>query len=149
MSSKKTKVAISFGIVAVLLAWLVVSGFNENMQYFVTVTDFHKMPASEQEQSLRVKGNLVPASVEETGNNLEMFFLLEEGGEQLRVRFDKERPDTFVDGSEVVVEGKLTDKGYFAANTLMAKCPSKYESSDDYDVNAYDPTTHEIRGGTN
>ena len=42
--------------------------------------------------------------------------------------YAKETPDTFVDGSEVVVEGSLGADGVFVAHTLLAKCPSKYEA---------------------
>ena len=41
-------------------------------------------------------------------------------------------PDTFVDGADVVVEGALSTDGTFDAHTLLAKCPSKYESADEY-----------------
>ena len=40
-------------------------------------------------------------------------------------------PDTFVDDAAVVVEGRLQDDGAFTAHTLLAKCPSKYESADE------------------
>jgi len=131
MNSKKVKVGISFALVSVLLVWLVVSGFNENMQYYVTIKDLTAMNHADM-NGLRVKGNLVAGSVEATGKNLEIFFTLEDAGHQLRVRYDQERPDTFKDGSEVLVEGKMTEQGYFDAKTLMAKCPSKYESTDNY-----------------
>jgi cytochrome c-type biogenesis protein CcmE len=36
-------------------------------------------------------------------------------------------PDTFKAGGEVVATGKLADDGTLVAETIMAKCPSKYE----------------------
>ena len=39
-------------------------------------------------------------------------------------------PDTFKDGSEVVLKGQLGPHGFdVAPNGVMAKCPSKYEAS--------------------
>jgi cytochrome c-type biogenesis protein CcmE len=39
-------------------------------------------------------------------------------------------PDTFKDGSEVVLAGVLTPDGFrVAPNGVMAKCPSKYQPS--------------------
>ena len=38
-------------------------------------------------------------------------------------------PDTFVDEADVVVEGARRPDGVFEATTLLAKCPSKYESA--------------------
>jgi cytochrome c-type biogenesis protein CcmE len=37
-------------------------------------------------------------------------------------------PDIFKDNVEVVVEGVYDRDGVFAADTLLAKCPSKFES---------------------
>ena len=37
-------------------------------------------------------------------------------------------PDLFVDGAEVVVEGRY-ENGRFLADRVMAKCPSKYETA--------------------
>jgi len=39
-------------------------------------------------------------------------------------------PDTFKTGGEVVATGKLADDGTLVAETIMAKCPSKYEQKD-------------------
>ncbi len=36
-------------------------------------------------------------------------------------------PDTFMENSEVVVEGSIRSE-VFEAHTLLAKCPSKYEA---------------------
>jgi cytochrome c-type biogenesis protein CcmE len=60
---------------------------------------------------------------------------MSDGTRELQVSYGKETPDTFVDGSEVVVEGVLGPDGVFVAHTLLAKCPSKYEaanSQEDY-----------------
>jgi cytochrome c-type biogenesis protein CcmE len=39
-------------------------------------------------------------------------------------------PDTFKDGAEVVLKGKLTATGYqVEENGIVAKCPSKYQAA--------------------
>jgi cytochrome c-type biogenesis protein CcmE len=40
-------------------------------------------------------------------------------------------PDAFKDqpGTEVVAEGRLDGQGIFLAQTLITKCPSKYEAA--------------------
>ena len=53
-------------------------------------------------------------------------------GAVLPVRYRGVIPDTFMENSEVVVEGAL-DGQVFAAHTLLAKCPSKYEGLGDED----------------
>ncbi len=37
-------------------------------------------------------------------------------------------PDTFKEGSDVVVTGSFDDKGSFVATEILAKCASKYEA---------------------
>lgn len=142
MTGKKSKIAVAIVIVVATLIWITISSFNENMQYFVTVKDLAAMPKGELQDNMRVKGFLVPGSIERTPQSLEIFFELEEESETMRVRFDQETPDTFKDGSEVLVEGSFTEQGYFDASTLMAKCPSKYESEEGYNVKDYDPSKY-------
>ena len=38
-------------------------------------------------------------------------------------------PDTFTDGVDIVVEGRLDANGVFQATTLLAKCASRYENA--------------------
>ena len=38
-------------------------------------------------------------------------------------------PDTFTDGVDVVVEGRMATDGTFHATTLLAKCASRYENA--------------------
>ncbi len=73
---------------------------------------------------------------------MEVNFVIEEEGQEMAVRYAKELPDTFKDGAEVLVEGKYHREGYFDAQMLMAKCPSKYETGQEYDVKNYDPSKH-------
>ena len=132
MFNKKVRIGLSFGIVAALLIWLTVSGFNENMQYYVSIKEIKSMGDEAQTKGLRVKGFLVPGSLETSQSSLEVSFIIEEDGEEMTVHYAKELPDTFKDGSEVLVEGKYLAAGYFDAEVLMAKCPSKYEGDGDY-----------------
>jgi cytochrome c-type biogenesis protein CcmE len=38
-------------------------------------------------------------------------------------------PDTFKDGAQCLVEGKVQPDGRFVAETVQAKCASKYEAA--------------------
>lgn len=149
MSGMKIKVAVSFAVVVVLVFWLIVSSSTENMQYYVKIKDLKAMSGEQLSKGLRVQGYLISDSIEETHNSLEIFFTMEEDGEEMRVRYTKERPDTFKDGAEVLVEGHFTEAGYFDANMLMAKCPSKYESTDEYNTADYSAAANTEFDGTN
>lgn len=149
MKKNKIKIAVSFAIVAVVLIWITVSGFNENMRYYVEIPDVKAMETAELSKGLRVKGYLVPGSLEKKENSLEVKFVIEDRGEELQVRYAKELPDTFKDGSEVLVEGQYTEDGYFDAKTLMAKCPSKYETDDQYNMPTAESGSYQNVDGTN
>ena len=142
MAKKKIKIAFAFTIVSGLLIWLTLSGFEGNMQYYIGVKEVQAMGESAFGQGLRVKGFLVPGTLQTSQSSLEVNFVIEEEGNEMTVHFAKELPDTFKDGAEVLVEGKYHPEGYFDAQMLMAKCPSKYETGKEYDIKNYDPSEH-------
>ena len=148
MATKKIKIAFAFTIVAGLLIWLTLSGFEGNMQYYIGVKEVKAMGESAFDRGLRVKGFLVPGTLQTSQSSLEVNFVIEEEGDEMAVRYAKELPDTFKDGAEVLVEGKYHPEGYFDAQMLMAKCPSKYETGQEYDIKNYDPSEHmdELKG---
>jgi len=149
MINKKLKIALAFTIVTGILIWLLVSGFNENMQYYRTIEEVKSAGAPAYTQGLRVKGNLVSGSLVTNPNNLAVSFRIIESGHEMDVRYHGLLPDTFKEGSEVLVEGKYIPEGYFDAKTVMAKCPSKYESADDYNnTDSYKPNDANKTEGT-
>lgn len=149
MAKKRIRVALAFGAIVATIVWLLISGISDNMQYFSTIEEVKAMGADQYKYGLRVKGKLVAGSLKTNPDNLQVSFLIEDNGHQLEVHYDGELPDTFVDGSEVLVEGKYSPEGYFVAESVKAKCASKYESDEWYDIKNYDPKTHKIREGTN
>lgn len=106
-------------------------GLKGSMVYYLTVSEF--LDGSRQKQDLgdnfRVNGTAVPGSIVRSQTGLGCRFRMTDGTKEMDVTYDREIPDTFVDNSEVVVEGRLGNNGVFEARTLLAKCPSKYEAS--------------------
>jgi cytochrome c-type biogenesis protein CcmE len=120
--------------VAALVAGFVILfsvGLKGSMVYYLTVSEF--LDGSRRQQDLgenfRVNGTTVPGSIVRSRTGLGCRFRMTDGARELEVTYDREIPDTFVDNSEVVVEGRLGSDGVFTARTLLAKCPSKYEAS--------------------
>jgi len=85
-------------------------------------------------KSLRIEATLVRGSLQKRAEPCEYRFLLSNGGATLPVRYPKcIVPDTFRDVPEaptlVTVEGKMVPtEGFFLATSVLAKCPSKYET---------------------
>ena len=124
--SRKFIVAVSILVAGFVVLFGV--GLRGSLVYYLTVTEFLESRRTDLGENFRVNGNVVPGSIRRTPGVLGAAFVMSDGRRELPVVYAKETPDTFVDGSEVVVEGSLAPDGSFAATTLLAKCPSKYEA---------------------
>ena len=123
------KIAVSVIFLVAGFAVLFGVGFKGNLVYYLTVSEYlKKSGTSDLGENFRINGNVVPGSIEKRSGVLGARFVMTDGSNRLPVLYAKETPDTFVDGSEVVVEGSMGADGIFAAHTLLAKCPSKYEA---------------------
>ena len=135
MARKKAKFVIGFGIIVTCLLYMVVSGFRETAMYYFTVTELEAKASQFLGKRVKLAGRVVPGSIETDRETLAVSFRiwepLEDGTEAfsdpIAIRYKGVVPDTFQDGSDVVVQGHPQTTGLFRAETLLAKCPSKYE----------------------
>ena len=124
------KIVVAVAAIVVGFAILFGVGLKGSMVYYLTVGEFLDREGHEDlGENFRVNGNVVEGTIERVTGQIGAAFEMTDGSRRLKVHFGKETPDTFVDGSEVVVEGSMREDGVFEAHTLLAKCPSKYESS--------------------
>ena len=132
MGIPRRHVVIAVAVVLAGMAYLVMAGMRDTLVFYFTVSELSEQSSELTGERLRVAGKVMPGTIEVGSNHLVHRFTIEEGGRRLRVVYSGVAPDTFVDNSEAVVEGRLQEDGTFAASFLMAKCPSKYESETDY-----------------
>jgi len=125
---RRWRFVIAFTVIAAAMGYLVLNGFDRSMVYYLTVNELLVRGASAGE-NVRVAGVVVPGSIEKDARALSLSFVVEDkaGGGTIPVTYSGIVPDTFQEKSDVVVEGALGTDGIFRAQTLMAKCPSKYE----------------------
>jgi len=123
------KIVITIVLLVAGFAILFSVGLKGSLVYYLTVSEFMD-PGRRTDlgDNFRVNGNVLAGSIRKHEGAPGARFVLTDGKRQLPVVYDKEVPDTFVDGSEAVVEGTLGADGTFVAVTLLAKCPSKYEA---------------------
>jgi cytochrome c-type biogenesis protein CcmE len=114
-------------LIVAALAYLAVSSANETKVSYVKVSDVMAKPETAGGRGIRIVGYVVPGSIQ-AASAREVRFSVADGADTLRTVYRGVVPDTFKDGAEVVLEGQLGDDRVFAATTLLAKCPSKYES---------------------
>jgi cytochrome c-type biogenesis protein CcmE len=126
----RQKVKFSLGILIIIgtLSWLAFSGFEEGKAYYVTVEELNKMGEHAYQKRLKVAGNVAEGSIERKGAELD--FKITQNEFILPVHYSGHDPvpDTFKDGIQTVVEGKLNPNGIFLAKKIQAKCASKYEA---------------------
>jgi cytochrome c-type biogenesis protein CcmE len=133
MDGRRIKfVLIALGIAATMVFMLVVATQKSDggFAYYVTVREFTENESIR--GHFRVNGKVAAGTIERAPDGRRVTFTIrdKDGGATLPVDFTGIIPDTFVDEADVVVEGKRRADGVFEATTLLAKCPSKYESAE-------------------
>ncbi|OGG52179.1 MAG: hypothetical protein A3F84_19430 [Candidatus Handelsmanbacteria bacterium RIFCSPLOWO2_12_FULL_64_10] len=127
---RKAKLMAGLGVIVASLVYLVVSGFQNTSVYYLTVSELHAREAAVAGKRVKVAGKVVAGSIQQDRETMQVRFRAEEGGQVIPVVYRGIVPDTFKDGAEVVLEGRRGEDGVFRAETLLAKCPSKYEGMD-------------------
>lgn len=124
----RSKFVVGSAIIVVTLAMLAYVGFTQSKTYYHTISDLSSLQAGALHQRMRVSGNVRNGSIEHVSNRVN--FVLEEQGKTLSVSYigSDPLPDTFKDGAQTLVEGRLAPDGHFVAEQVQAKCASKYEA---------------------
>jgi cytochrome c-type biogenesis protein CcmE len=126
---KQTKFAIGASIIVLTLGWLGWSGVSESKTYYHTLAELSSLKSSELRHRIRVGGNVQAGSIHRLAGRVD--FVIEGEGKSLPVSYvgTDPLPDTFVDGSQALVEGRAMPDGRFVAEKVQAKCASKYEAA--------------------
>ncbi len=127
MNAKQIKITLAVVVTIGAIAYLVVSGFQNSMVFYLTVKELRARGSDVYGEDVRVSGHVEEGTIESDPMSMEHRFVITADGERLSVFYKGVAPDTFKDGAEVVVEGKYDPSGLFVAENLLAKCPSKYE----------------------
>ncbi|RMG16064.1 MAG: cytochrome c maturation protein CcmE [Deltaproteobacteria bacterium] len=128
MTSKVLKIAASLVVVGGALVWLAGASLKDDLEYYKKVDEVMADKARWTGPKLKMGGHVPKGSIFNKPGTLDYIFTVAHNGAEVEVHYTGVVPDTFKDGSEVVVAGRLTPEGYFEANEVIAKCPSKYES---------------------
>jgi cytochrome c-type biogenesis protein CcmE len=123
------KFVIGSGIIVATLLFLAYVGFTQSKTYYHTISELSTLQGSALHQRMRVSGNVRAGSISHVDGRVD--FVLEENGKALPVSYvgSDPLPDTFKDGAQALVEGRLMPQGAFVAQEVQAKCASKYQAS--------------------
>ena len=125
---KRAKFGIGIGIIVVSMASLAWLGYGESKTYYHTLAELDSLKASERTQRMRIGGTVQSGSIHRMTGRVD--FVLEGEGKTLPVSYvgSDPLPDSFVDKSQALIEGRPAGEGRFVAEHVQAKCASKYEA---------------------
>lgn len=130
----RIKFLIGAGLVVSAAGYLMASSIRETGMYFVTPTELNAKLAADpslHDVGIKLGARVVPGSIQRAAGGREYSFMVTDGALTVPVVYRGIAPDTFTDGVDVVVEGRMGQDGTFRATTLLAKCASRYESAPD------------------
>ena len=130
MKAKTIRILATAIVLAGALGALMYTSLREGTEYYKHVDEVMVDPAAWHGKKLQLHGFVVDKSIGRKPDSLEYAFQVENKGHVVNARYTGIVPDTFKDGSEVVVKGHLVgDRFIVEPNGVMAKCPSKYEAA--------------------
>lgn len=137
MSKKATRALISGAVLLGALTMVLYTTVSSGAQYYKHVDEVMTKPGDWYGKKMQMHGFVVDNSIEQRPNTMDYRFKLKSGDYQVLAMYSGLVPDTFKDGAEVVVTGRLGPQGFQVdPNGVTAKCPSKYEAAGPKDTAA-------------
>ena len=113
----------AFGLI--IAAILTFKAFEENMMFFINVTDVVENNKAPLDRDFRVGGLVVENSLIRMEGNLTVNFVITDNRNVLDVQYTGVLPDLFREGQGVVALGRLKGS-IFLAETILAKHDENY-----------------------
>jgi cytochrome c-type biogenesis protein CcmE len=131
MKPKTIKIAATAAVLVAALSGLMYTTLSEGTEYYMKVDEVLANPTAWHGKRLQLHGFVVDKSILQKPNTLDYRFQVQNNGKVVPVHYSGVVPDTFKDGSEVVLKGHLDPQGFMVVDRdgVMAKCPSKYEAN--------------------
>ena len=130
MSHKAAKLGITGLVLALAFGGLLYTSLSESAEYYKHVEEVMVSPQPWYGKKLQLHGFVTSGSILRRRESLDYKFTVESKGKTVPVRYTGVVPDTFKDGAEVVLKGRLSADGFAVEpDGVMAKCPSKYDAS--------------------
>lgn len=114
--------------------YLAASAIRDTGVYYLTPQELSaktKADPTFYNTGVKVGARVVNGSIVRDPGGREVAFRMTDGAQTYPVVYRGITPDTFTDGVDVVVEGRLGTDNTFRATTLLAKCASRYENAPD------------------
>ena len=128
--NKSSKFILAGVVMLAVVGYLMISGFKSESVYYLEVKEVMGNYEKYNERGMRVSGGVVDGTIVKDLKNQKLQFSVEDpDGTSMPVVYNGIIPDNFKDDIEVIIEGRLDENSkVFIAETLLTKCPSKYEA---------------------
>jgi cytochrome c-type biogenesis protein CcmE len=130
MPRKMVRILLSAVVVGGALIALLATTMRVDAQYYKRVDEVMPTAAEWYGKGLQLHGYVVDGTIQRRPNSFDHRFQIKNGDSVVLASYTGVLPDTFKDGSEVVLKGRLGPGGFqVEPNGVMAKCPSRYEAA--------------------
>ena len=110
------------------------SGVELSLKELIENQEKHK------EDYVTFEGLLIEESIEWDADKIELRFNVQDAdGNKIKVVYNGVKPDNFSEGVIAILQGSISEKDTFIAESVQTRCPSKYEGED---IENYDPESH-------
>ena len=125
--NKNTKFVVGGVLIALAVVYLIYAGVHSTAAYFLTVDELYAKGTTIENRTVRVTGKVDAATIDFNNRDLILKFdVTSETGQRMSVIFNGPQPDQMREGADAILEGKY-DGQNFTAQSLLLKCPSRYE----------------------
>jgi len=140
-------------IIVAAIIYLIVTSTQNTAQYFLTVQELKDQGAAGIGKNVRVSGSVVPETINYDAQNLVLHFTVAnvpadqkeidaQGGlaavlhaavidpntARMEIVYNGVMPDLMKGEAQAIMDGRVDENGIFHADTLLMKCPTRYES---------------------
>lgn len=130
MSKKTIRILATVAVLGGAFITVLATSLRESTQFYKKVDEVMPQAAEWYGKSLQLHGYVEDGSIMKRPNTLDYRFKVKNGDSVVLASYTGVVPDTFKDGAEVVLKGRLQADGFHVEpNGVMAKCPSKYQAS--------------------
>ena len=126
--SGQRKLFIAVALLAMAVGFLAFNAFQGASVYYFTVGEALSGDV-EEGATVRVSGKLLPDSFSREAEGTMAHFSLVDDDSVLQATYDGIVPELFFnEHSDIVLEGSLNQDGVFNSDTIIVKCPTKYQA---------------------
>ena len=123
-TKNRLSIFIAISVLSIVIIIFILKTLEDNVLYFFSPTQIHNKTDINFTKKIRIGGMVKKGSIK--SNEKELKFIVTDLKNEILVSYKGTVPNLFSEGKGVIAEGKLQDKKFFIANTILAKHDETY-----------------------